>query len=785
MKSRYLFAGIFMWIGSLVYATEPIRGKVVDANRQYIEGVAVILQTPDSVFIDAIVTDSAGTFVFGAESGTYRLLFQHVLYETKWVDVSEPELDVIQLDEKENLLTEITVKGERPQVKVENGALVYNTPQLIRDKPISNAFEAIKELPGVIGDEEKLELLGAGKLHIVLNGQLTTMSLSQLIQLLKSIPASRIRSTEVMYNAPARYNVKGALINVITDQDADQTASLQGEAGIEYLQRHQAQTGARANLVYLSPRLSIDWLANGKAGKSYGGEDMFTRHTLQEEVVEIDQMNRSRSKPRSGSMRMGIDYTLKNDDKLLVTYYLDASKTDAKRTSQSVFTYLSATDKAVPSFSTTTIDGHSVLQNIQLQYEGHTGLRVGADFTHFRNPELQHFVNNSADTTVTDMLNNTQQTISKWMGFVNYTHTLKNDWSLNYGFNGSYTNSDTQVDYAYHDGMEYIPDSKSRLDNKQTEYGGTVFAEVSKNIGAFSATVSLKGEYFKSEYTSNDEKSVLWDDWAFFPNAALSYTFSPYHILQLNISSDKTYPSYWSINPQTSYLNAYSVIQGNPSLKPSRSYNGQLLYIFRQKYILMAFAEYTPDYFTQLPYQSDSVLQHIFRVENFDFRLLTGVGAIVPVRIGGRIDTRITLQGMRIQEKDSNYPGGPFNNSKYFGRIGLNNTINLSDARPNLKLTINGYYLTPIIQGIYDLGHSYDVSTGLKWTFAKEQGTLTINYNNIFRSNMPDPIKVNTARQYSRMKNLEYSLFNIAFSWKFGGYKERKHKKVDDSRFGK
>lgn len=782
--NRSFFIAVFLLIGSMLYAAETVKGKVVDTNQMGIEGVAVVLQTPDSTFIEAIVTDSMGMFTFNVENGSYRLLFQHLLYETKQMDISDNEIGTIQLEEKDYKLAEVVVKGERPQVKVENGAIVYNTPQLIKNKPVSNAFEAIKELPGITGDDEKLELLGAGKLHIVLNGQLTTMSFSQLINLLKSMPASRVQSTEIMYNAPAKYNVKGALINVIIDQDIDQGQSLQGEAGIEYQQRHNAQGVARANMLYLSPQLSIDFLANGKSGNTYGGEDMFVRHTLKDEVVEIDQINRGKSNPRNGSLRLGIDYTLKNKSLLSAAYYMDANKSKATRTSNSTFTYLNDSN-VIPSFSTTKINGNSTLQNAQLQYKGHIGLNAGIDFTHYRSPEHQHFVNNGEDGSLTDMLNDTKQNISKWMGFVNHTHTFKNELTMNYGINGSYTSSDTKVDYAYRNGTEYIPDDENRLDNEQLEYGGTVFTEVSKDFGFFSATVSLKGEYFKSEYTSNGEKSVLWDDFAVFPNASLSYTFSPYHILQLNISSDKTYPSYWSINPQTAYLNAYSVIQGNPSLKPSRAYEGQLLYIFKQKYIFMAFTEYTPDYFIQLPYQSDSVLRNIFRFENLDFRLLTGIGAVVPVNIGSRINTRITVQGMRLQEKDKNYHNSSFNNSKYLGRIAVNNTINISDAKPNLKLTVSGYYVTPAIQGIYELGSSYDVSAGMKWSFAKEKGSLTLNYNNIFQSNMPKSIKINTANQYSRMKSLEYSFFNVAFSWKFGGYKERKHEKVDASRFGK
>lgn len=786
MKRKICLSGSLLIICSMMmFAQNIIKGRVVDTNNVGIDGVAVVLQTIDSMYVDAVVSDSLGTFSFQVEKGRYHLLFQHLLYEAIELDVVNNHVGDIQLKEKDYQLGEVVIKGERPQVKVSGGTLIYDTPQLIKNKPVNNAFEAIKELPGISGDDEKLELLGAGSLNIVLNGQLTTMSLQQVINLLKNIPASRIKSTEIMYNAPARYNVKGALINIIIEQDDTQGESIQGEAGTEYQQRHYASGLAHANLIYSTPRLNVDLLLNGKKGRGYGGEDMFARHALKDELVEINQINRSKSKSNDGSLRLGIDYTFKNKDKFSASYYIDADKFDGTRTSNSTFSYLNNGNE-IPAFSTTIVDNRSTLQNAQLQYKGHTGIIAGVDFTNYKSPEHQHFVNNSEDSSSVDLLNNSKQNISKWMAFVNHTHTFKNEWVLNYGINGSYTTSETKTEYLYSDGNNYILDRDSKLNDEQIEYGGNVFAELSHTFGRFSATVSLKGEYFKSDYTSNGEKSVLWDDFAFFPNTSLSYTFSPYHILQFNLSSDKTYPSYWSINPQTTYLNAYSVIQGNPSLKPSRSYDGQLLYIFRQKYIFMAFAQYEPDYFTQLPHQSNTELQTIFRFENFDFRLLTGIGTIIPINIGSRINSRITIQGMRLQEKNDHFYDTPFNRSKYFGRVGMDNTINISDSKPNLKLTLNGYYISPAMQGVFDLGNSYDVSGGLKWTFAKDKASLTVKYENIFRSRMPKSINIDMDNWYSRMKNIDTSQYiGIAFSWKFGGYRERKHEKVDASRFGK
>lgn len=261
---------------------------------------------------------------------------------------------------------------------------------------------------------------------------------------------------------------------------------------------------------------------------------------------------------------------------------------------------------------------------------------------------------------------------------------------------------------------------------------------MSKDFGEhFSATASLKGEYFRSDYNSNGSKSTLWNDWTFFPNASLSYVFTPQHILQLNVNSDKTYPSYWEITPQITPINSYSVVMGNPALKPYRSYEGQFLYILKQKYTFMVFAQYEPDYFAQLPYQSSTELKNVFRYENMDYNLMAGIGAVIPFRIGEFMNSQFTAQGIRMRQKLDHFNDISFDNSKYLGQFFLNNTFTLSKSRPNLKLDLNGYYITGAVQGIYDLGSVYNVSAGLKWQFANDKATVLLKCDNIFRSNLP------------------------------------------------
>ena len=782
----YMILCLLMSLGEIM--AQGISGKVMDGKEQPVDGVAVILQTLDSVYVDAVVTDTLGDFRLNHPlDQSYRLIFQHILYNMVEKEITTANVGTVVLEEKDYQLAEITVKGERPQVKLEGGKLTYPSPQLMKDKTATNAFEIIKDLPGLIERNDNLELVGASRLNIILNGQLTTMSADQLIQLLKTMPASRVEKAEVMYNAPAKYNVKGALLNVVLSKNESETPSWQGETGVDYTQYRHAGGDAHVNLLYTNKGFSIDFLLNGNKRRDVMGEDMLARHTLNSGMTEISQHNRALVHVNRGTVRLGMDYTFANEDKLSLAYYLKGDKVLSDRDAFTSYLDLSKPENKSESTSLVRDDGHSAIHNIRLQYDGHAGISAGADFTRYHSPSVLDYQDTNTNGSRTDMINNTRQDVSRWSVFLNKTHSFASGWGLNYGVHGGYASSKNYSEYLYDQGAGYEMDEEALEDNTQKEYIADIFAEVSKSFGErFSATVGLKGEYFKSDYASSRENMNLWNEGALFPTVSLSYTFSPRHILQFDISSDKTYPGYWQVSPQVTPLNSYSEVAGNPLLKPYRTYEGQMVYIFRQKYMLVAFCEYTPDYFAQLPYQSDTELKTVFRFENMDYSLEAGLAVIIPFNVGRFWNSRITLRGWRMQEKNDNFHGISYNREAYLWLAHMSNTFNLCD-KPNLKMTIDGQYVTPsAIQGIYDLGSMYEISAGLKWTFLNDRASLTLKGDDIFASSIPRTIKINQGNQWSRMRKLnDERCLKLSFVWKFGGYKEREHDSIDTSRFGK
>lgn len=72
-------------------------------------------------------------------------------------------------------LDEVVVKGEKPQVKGEDGIMIVDLPGIVRDKPVNNILEALGYMPGVTNNNGMIGLTGASNVTIILNGELTNM----------------------------------------------------------------------------------------------------------------------------------------------------------------------------------------------------------------------------------------------------------------------------------------------------------------------------------------------------------------------------------------------------------------------------------------------------------------------------------------------------------------------------------------------------------------------------------------------------------------------------------
>lgn len=664
--------------------------------------------------------------------------------------------------EKDTLITmlnlpDIMIKGERPVVRVSDGKLTYDLPRLLENKVVSNAYESILQLPGVREQDGHIVLAGASSLTVVLNGKPTTMEAEQLFELLRNTPHSRLQTAEVMYSAPPQYHTRGAVINLVLTKGNSSVSNLQGQVNSSYTQKHYAGYSLGTTLLYSSEKFSADLLYSLNESKSRTGLDIYSKHLLRDSLHSINQSNVGSRKLLSHNMRLGMNYSLSETGEISLAYTASLTPTLNR-------TEISSGDFASSETKRRMVDPEQ-MHNVSLHYKSGKGTVIGADYTFFRDNTVQDYTDHSQR----DFLAYTNQRINRLTTYVDQSHTL-DSWTINYGGKFSYASDHSS---QFYDSRNSEDLSGLDTDNTLNEYTYNLYAGFDRSFSEkLSLSASLTGEYYK--YGS-------FNEWVFFPALEMTYLFSPSHIVQLSLSSDREYPSYWEMHGATSYMNGYAELQGNRDLRPSKDYSAQLSYIFKGKYILTAYTNYADDYFVQLPYQSSERLALIYKTLNWDNKLTVGINLTIPFKPLEPIDSRLTLNGFYDRAKSDHFHDISFKNDNLVFYSRLDNTLKLSS---NLQFELSGAYLTPNIQGPADLTKMWTVDAGLKWTFAKNNSELRLKGVDLFNTWSPD-MRMHYANQNLNMNMLPDSrAVSLSFTYKFGGYKSRERKEVDTSRFG-
>lgn len=667
--------------------------------------------------------------------------------------------DSLRMDSILHQLPEVMVRGSRPIARVSGSTITYDLPRLIDKKAIDNIYDAVKEIPGVTEQDGKISLGGIAT-TVILDGKVTTMTTEQLVSLLKSLPASRIERAEVMYTAPARMQVRGAVIDIRLKHTTSDNMPLQGEVNLAWNQQHDAQFGERATLLYSKGKFSMDMMYHHSHGDTFSTTDETSRHSLDDGTVhDIDTHEIHRSGGYGHTYRIGMDYNFAQNHRLSLVYQGDYHQTH------------NALDISGNVSGNTWIDAHTWLHNVRLDYQTPFGLKAGAEMTYYHNPEWQ----NLSSVLPTGALNYTvdnDQRINRWKFFLSQEHQLQRGWGINYGV--IYTGSTNHSSQDYLVSVTTTGSAPESSYTRQVEKDVNVYFGFTKNFSEkFTMEASLAGEYYHTP---------VWHQWYLYPTLNLTYLPSAGHVFQLNFSSDRQYPGYWAMTNFTTYSNGgYNEITGNPELRPSSEYQLQLVYVLKGKYQFVSWYSYDDDYFTQTPYQRHDRLTVSYKNLNFNNQQQAGLQASLPQQFGKWLNSRLTLIGLWQHERADHFYDIPFSRQIVYGMASLNNTVTLS-SRPDITLSVDGMIRSKAIQAIYDLPSSSYLNLSARWQFLRKHAVLRVFCNDLFRTSVINP-RIDYKGQNLTMDFSCYRMAGVSFTYKFGGYQEKKREAVDTSRF--
>lgn len=761
---KFIISAILSLCINNVYA-QKITGVITDRDNNPIEFATIVLQTTDSVFLNSAYTDSVGRFSIKTDTLPVIITIQHLMYETYQKKCNTKAIGSIQMNEKSQMLSEVSIIGEYPLVRVIDGKMTYNMSQLLTDKMATSIYDAILKLPGIHIQKGTFQLIGANNVTILINGKKTNMDENQLNNLLKNMPKERIREAEVMYSAPPQYHVRGAVINLVLDNAIYDTQQLQGQINTLYNQGYYKNFQGGVTILYNTPKTLTDFLYSFGYNQVRTGQEIISQHIFNDQVSDINQSDRGYSVKPIHTIRLGNDWLINDKDKITLAYTAEIQPW-MRSFNSSNGTYSDSENKR-------NTDKPVQMHNIALNYTSGFGFSTGIDFTSYKNHTTQHYRERMEGKE--DFFDaRSKQDIRRLSFYADQSHSLGKGWTLNYGTKFSFASDKSSQIYhssVSHNWSDY--DSDSQLN----EYTYDLYAGFSKRFANnLSLNASLTGEYYK--HKKIDYRSL-------FPMMEITYTANPVSVFQLSVSSDKVYPSYWEMQNTTSYLNGYTEIQGNTDLRPAKNYSFQLNYIWKSKYIFTLFANYTDDFFCQIPYQSSDRLMLIYKTLNFNYSAKLGFNMMIPFRISRIFESRFILNGYYDKMKSDHYYDLSFTKNNLAIYTNLDNTFTIS-SKPNIKAELSGSYISRNIQGPMTINAMYRIDTGIKWTFNRNKAELSLKVNDIFNSWAPKELNLQYQTQNLRMKEVVDSRrISLSFTYRFGDFKPKAHKEVDQSRFGK
>ena len=746
---------LFMTYSSSVFC--QVKGKIVDTQQQPIEGATIVMQLPDSTYVETGLSVSDGTFILNQQPKEYILIIQHLFYRTKQLTGKTPDAGIIQLESENYNIDEVVVTSDRPLVKAKEGRLEYNLSLLSQKQIINNAYEAICKLPGVQDKNGKLSLVGAKEVTVILNGKASTMTQEQLIEMLKNTSASQVQTAEVIYNTPPEYHVRGAAINIVTAKAEDNT--IQSELSATFRNRYFNSYNGNINFLITKGRSSLNVSYNPGYSHIMTMMDMASMHNYDGKIYDITQTQKINTKGWMHNIYAEYGYQLNKANKLSVGYngaLLDNGKgtIDVNGNFQD-----SHNDKLQD----------SKLHNIFTRYSSGFGLDLGMDYTDYSMNDYNRLENNLTNNTRQFLDYTSDQKIRKFSVYADQNHALANNWTLKYGIRYDYTDNKNKQFFNQIEGKENVYNSSSRLYEQTTNFYAGFDKEFESGL---SLSLSATGEY----YSIGD-----YHKWAVYPQANLNYSLSRKHTFMLGISSKKNYPTYWDMQTSTTYMNGYEEIQTIEGLRPANVYSVNANYLFLQKYMLSLFYERTNDYFTMDMYQAKDRLALVYRTQNWNYYQSFGMSVNIPFSIGEWLSSQVNATVVNDRNRFDNFFDIPFDRKKWMFVGALDNTFKIKET---LSFELNGNIQTPFIQGTLDLASLFNLTAGMKWDFAKNKCSLAIRCNDILNTSMPD-MRIRFKGQYLDMNTGFYTrITSLNFTYRFGGYKKKGFKNIDTSRFG-
>lgn len=680
------------------------KGKVIDQKQEALAFVTVVMKDSIGNVIHSFYTDEQGEYQLPSKLSFTTLEFQYMGFQPQVVQASVEIPPVITLHEDNALLDEVVITAKRPTIKREIDRLVFN----VQDTPLatSNAWDIVKQTPGVNAIGENLSIRGSQSILVTINDKKVMLTGEQLKAMLEGTDGTQVEAIEVITNPPAKYEAQGnAVLNIKLKKN--NLLGYKGSISERFKQTTYAYNTLSTQHSYTGEKVNV-------AGSYSFGNGNTVRYN--EDNVLYENGDRwssvmTRMNKMKGRHSFQAEMDVKIDTTLTLTIGGNGYVNEQTKGDFVIPTLIYNPEDIVESSYTTfnkkraNMDTYTGYFIVDKQFNGNTKLLWSSYFTYDNQKDNQdvltelHFKDQEPATQFFATKDNQRTRLA--VSGVDYS---KDNDTSKWELGGKYS----IVKALY--GLDFFDDHMGKsMPNKEKsnvfdyqEMNWAGYTSYTKQWGKWQAKAGVRGEYTGIQTKSSGAGSNSQSYFKVFPTAYLKYDLTDTQQLSFAYSKRIDRPSYSWMNPAKSYYNLFSYFQGDPDLKAAISHNFSLNYNFNELNVELFYnREVNPS--MEISYQEDQNNMLIYHYTNIDKRQLAGLIVTYAYQILPIWSMNTFLY---VQQQDDYFYGVDqqlYKNDAFVFGGRLTTAVDI-DKASNWKAMLTYNFYTPTVQGSFKIG---------------------------------------------------------------------------------
>ncbi len=795
MKKQLFLFLLVIYSAAIFAQTTPnnkIVGKVVSSDsKSPLEYSTISIFLPDEKKpFTGCTSDKSGNFLLKEiPTGVYTILIENIGYKpvsVKGVSVNEStgtiNLKTISLSILNTEMSGVTVISRSKLIDNKIDKLVFNAEKDITSQS-GDATDLLKKIPQVSVDVDgKVELAGNSEVRFLINGKPSAAFGSNVADVLQSIPASQIKSIEVITSPGAKYDAEGmgGIINIIMKSNTTKgySGSISATAGTR-MENTALNFGIRkkkisvntffsgnkklraTNLINSNRFTYTDTSTNKLVQHS---ENDYERHGFQSGIgLEFNPDKYNSLSTNLNFNNFGNSYTSEMNQSLFNTDHTGITN---------ILSLLNTANKV----AVNTLE-YAILYKRKFKKEEET-LDVKANTSSSDNKtkattEQQTIPDNNINFGTK---NDNPATIKITELAVDYANPLRKDVRVGLGTKLSIvdinSHSNTQSYFPQLNTYQPNENLSTSIHYKQKVFAG--YGEINFPVAHFFET-KIGGRFERTEINSiySGEFAQIPSYNAIVPSIYFSKKIKEKITLKLTYTKRIQRPDYESLNPYVFTIDPKNFTTGNPYLKPEKAHRFEFSYnrdigktgsfmitTFYRVNIddIQPFVTYYPTYKVgDSSYSNVAVTGKV----NIGEERNMGVDLFEDVRFSSKLNFRSNISLYYRNTLDSEIDSKSFNY-----RLNVNATYQLSKT---FTAEVFGNINSPRneAQGRYPSFSTYNI--GLRKQIWNKKGSIALTSNSLFSKylNMNTSVSGDGFNVESQRKIIFRSI-GINFVWKFG-----------------